>query len=64
MVEYRCRKCHRLLFRAEAERGKVQVICPDRRCRTAQLIFLTSEPELGVSAPLFRRLLLKPLIEN
>lgn len=38
MRDYRCRKCGRLLFRSDAPRGRVQAICPDRRCRTAQVV--------------------------
>jgi phage FluMu protein Com len=36
MVEVRCRDCRRLLFKIEADRARVEIICPDRACRRAQ----------------------------
>jgi phage FluMu protein Com len=35
MVDVRCRDCGKLLFRADA-RGRVEIVCPDRRCRRYQ----------------------------
>lgn len=36
MVEVRCRDCGRLLFRIDADRARVEIVCPDRRCRRMQ----------------------------
>ena len=36
MVEVRCRDCGRLLFKADATAGRIEVVCPDRRCRRYQ----------------------------
>lgn len=36
MVDVRCRDCNRLLFRIEADRARVEIVCPDRRCRRMQ----------------------------
>lgn len=35
MVEVRCRDCGKLLFKADAK-GRVEIVCPDRRCRRMQ----------------------------
>src|SRR5262247_3030282 len=43
MREYRCRSCGRLLFRSPDQHGRVEIVCPDRRCRAIQTVFL--EPE-------------------
>jgi phage FluMu protein Com len=36
MVEVRCRDCGRLLFKIDADRARVEIVCPDRRCRRMQ----------------------------
>jgi phage FluMu protein Com len=37
MVEVRCRDCGKLLFKAASTAtGRVEVVCPDRRCRRIQ----------------------------
>jgi len=41
LVEVRCRHCGRLLFRAEEKGGRVEIVCPDRRCRRMQTHQLT-----------------------
>lgn len=35
MVEVRCRDCGKLLFKADGK-GRVEIVCPDRRCRRYQ----------------------------
>jgi phage FluMu protein Com len=40
MLEVRCRDCRRLLFRIEAERARVEVVCPDKRCKRYQQVRL------------------------
>jgi phage FluMu protein Com len=37
VTEYRCRRCGRLLFRADAD-GRVEIVCPNRQCRTFQMV--------------------------
>ncbi len=46
-VVYRCRRCARLLFESDAAVGRVKVICPDRRCKTAQVVFLGGQQTKG-----------------
>jgi hypothetical protein len=36
LVEVRCRDCGRLLFKIEADRARVEVVCPDKRCKRYQ----------------------------
>jgi phage FluMu protein Com len=36
MNEYRCRKCGRLLFKADAD-GRVQIVCT--RCNVLQIVY-------------------------
>jgi phage FluMu protein Com len=36
MVEVRCRDCGKLLFKIDADRARVEVVCSDRRCRRMQ----------------------------
>lgn len=46
MAEYRCRNadCRALLFRAHpTATGRIEVVCPNRRCRRAQTIVLAGE---------------------
>lgn len=40
--DYRCRHCGRWLFKSDAGYGKVTITCPDRRCRRAQVILLST----------------------
>lgn len=40
MVDVRCRDCGRLLFRIDAEKAKVETVCPDRRCKRFQTVTL------------------------
>lgn len=49
MSEYRCRvkTCHRLLFRSDAERGRVEIVCPARDCRTQQTVYLGGYQRAG-----------------
>lgn len=41
LIEVRCRHCGRLLFKAEERGGRVEIVCPDRRCRRMQTHVLT-----------------------
>ncbi len=46
MIEYRCRnpECRALLFRAHpTATGRIEVVCPNRRCRRGQTIVLAGE---------------------
>lgn len=36
MVEVRCKDCGRLLFKANASSGRIEIVCPDRRCKRYQ----------------------------
>lgn len=36
MVEVRCKDCGRLLFKADPAGGRVEIVCPDRRCKRYQ----------------------------
>jgi len=50
--EYRCHRCHRLLFRSPDQKGRVEIVCPDRRCRAIQTVFLEPErPAVPLTAP-------------
>lgn len=40
MIEYRCRSCGWWLFSSDAEHGKVEVTCSNRRCEKRQTIYL------------------------
>lgn len=40
MTEYRCRACRRLLFRSDATWGRLEALCPRKRCQTLQTIYL------------------------
>jgi len=44
MTEVRCRECGKLLFRAEGK-GRVEVVCSDRRCRRMQTHTLSDQGE-------------------
>jgi phage FluMu protein Com len=33
MVEVRCKNCRRLLLRAEPKNGRIEIVCPDNRCK-------------------------------
>lgn len=48
LVEYRCLKCGRLLFKSDAATGRVQIPCP--RCETVQMIALKPSPTLRLTA--------------
>jgi len=46
MAEYRCRNadCRALLFRAQpTATGRIEIVCPNRRCRRGQTIVLSDE---------------------
>lgn len=46
MVEYRCRNadCRALLFRAQpTATGRIEIVCPKRRCRRNQRVTLIDE---------------------
>ncbi len=46
MTEYRCRNadCRALLFRAQpTATGRIEIVCPNRRCRRAQTIVVARE---------------------
>jgi phage FluMu protein Com len=36
MIEVRCKNCRRLLFRAEEKGGRIEIVCPDNRCKRYQ----------------------------
>lgn len=36
LVDVRCKGCHRLLLRAEQTGGRLEVVCPDNRCKRYQ----------------------------
>jgi phage FluMu protein Com len=36
MVEVRCKNCRRLLLRAEPKNGRIEIVCPDNRCKRYQ----------------------------
>lgn len=36
LVDVRCRWCGRLLLRIAAEQARVEVVCPDNRCKRYQ----------------------------
>lgn len=38
MKEYRCKACPALLFRADGEHGRCEIVC--RKCGTKQTIYL------------------------
>jgi phage FluMu protein Com len=44
MVEVKCRDCKRLLFRIEADRARVETVCPDKRCRRYSVTLLSRQP--------------------
>jgi phage FluMu protein Com len=62
MREYRCRSCGRLLFRSPDQKGRVDIVCPDRRCRVMQTVFLAPERE-PVLTPLTKARTLSPETE-
>lgn len=41
--DYSCRKCRRLLFRSDAERGRIETVCPERTCKELQTVLLGGE---------------------
>lgn len=41
--DYRCRKCGDLLFRSADERGRIETVCANRRCRTIQTVLVGVE---------------------
>lgn len=41
MIEVRCRDCGKLLFKIDADRARVEVVCSDRRCKRYQTHQLT-----------------------
>jgi hypothetical protein len=46
LTEYRCRNadCRALLFRAQpTATGRIEIVCPNRRCRRGQTIVLPDE---------------------
>lgn len=46
MAEYRCRNadCRALLFRAHpTATGRIEIVCPNRRCRRGQTIVLAAD---------------------
>jgi len=46
LTEYRCRNadCRALLFRAQpTATGRIEIVCPNRRCRRGQTIVLAGE---------------------
>ena len=45
MNTYRCSACNRWLFASDAEHGRLQITCPDRRCRRSQLVKLGERTE-------------------
>lgn len=49
--EYRCRRCHRLLFRSNGERGMVEAVCPDRRCKMMQTVRLEPREQEPAQVP-------------
>lgn len=36
MIDVRCRNCGRLLLRIDADRARIEVVCPDNRCKRYQ----------------------------
>lgn len=36
LVDVRCRNCGRLLLRIATEQARVEVVCPDNRCKRYQ----------------------------
>jgi phage FluMu protein Com len=51
MSEYRCRRCGRLLFRAEAT-GRVEIACTNRQCGIIQTIPLAKVGAVPSAAPI------------
>jgi phage FluMu protein Com len=52
MREYRCKSCHRLLFRSPDRHGRVEIVCPDRRCRVIQTVYLEPDERPAGLTPL------------
>jgi phage FluMu protein Com len=48
VIEYRCVKCGRLLFKADAAAGRIQIPCP--RCETIQMVALKAAPTTRLTA--------------
>lgn len=52
LLEYRCRKCGWWLFSSDAEAGRVEVTCKNRRCECRQTVYLgqrlTKSPRLTI----------------
>jgi hypothetical protein len=52
LQEYRCRKCNWWLFSSDAEAGRVEVTCKNRRCECRQTVYLggrlTKRPALAI----------------
>jgi hypothetical protein len=52
LTEYRCRKCNWWLFSSDAEGGRVEVTCQNRRCGCRQTVYLggrlTKRPALAI----------------
>ncbi len=40
LVDVRCKRCRRLLLRAEPNSGRIEVVCPDNRCKRYQQHYL------------------------
>jgi phage FluMu protein Com len=51
MRDYRCRSCGRLLFRSPEPHGRVDIVCPERRCRVFQTVLLESEQKAAALTP-------------
>ena len=45
MIEVRCRDCGKLLFKIDAGRARVEVVCSDRRCKRYQTHQLTGRKD-------------------
>jgi phage FluMu protein Com len=41
MVDVRCKACGRLICRTDASCGKIEVVCPDKRCKRYQTVNLS-----------------------
>lgn len=42
-VEVHCRDCGRLLLRASPACGRIEIVCPDRRCKRYQVHHLRTK---------------------
>jgi phage FluMu protein Com len=43
MIDIRCKSCRRLLMRVEPKCGRIEVVCPDNRCKRYQQHLLKSQ---------------------